>query len=72
MAINIGPLNREIDRLDKGADITTSKTLTVHRTQATEREECLMVQLLVAEDLRRHGKLIEEIENAFTAGNVNA
>ena len=72
MSIDIRLLNREIDRLDSGADITTAQPLTVNRAQATVREEYLAVQFFIAADLRRYGKLIEDIENAFTAGNVNA
>ena len=72
MTINIRPLNREMYRLDNGADITTAETLTVHREQGTVREECIAVQFFIAADLRRYGKLIEGTENSFTAGNVNA
>ena len=72
VSIDIGLLNREIDRLDSGADITTAQPLTVNRAQATVREEYLAVQFFIAADLRRYGKLIEDTENVFTAGNINA
>ena len=72
MAIDIGPLNREIDRLDNGADMTTAEALTFNMAQATVREEQLAVQFFIASDLRRYGKLIKNTENAFEAGNMNA
>ena len=71
VAIDIGALNQEIDRLYSGADITTAEALTVNRSQATVREEYIAVQFFIAADLQRYGKLIEDTENAFTAGNIN-
>ena len=38
VAIEIGPLNREIDRLYSGVDIATARPLTVNRAQITVRE----------------------------------
>ena len=51
MAIDIRPLNREIDRLDSRADITTAEALTVNRAQSTVREEYLAIQFFIAADL---------------------
>ena len=39
VAIDIGAIKQEIDRLYSGADITTAEALTVNRSQATVREE---------------------------------
>ena len=71
MAINIGPINLEIDRLNhwETSQLLKHSPSTGHRQQ--RGKECLAVQFFIAADLRRYGKIIEDTENAFTAGNVN-
>ena len=63
-----GPIVRIISKLDPGKTLDTASSEMIEKDRQQVWEEYLGLQFLLGTDLRRYGKLVEDIGNSYTAG----